>query len=114
MQYYDITYMKYVLHIKNPTFCDGKAWPESGSGSALTRIDLAPWIQIRIDVKSWTRNRIETKQDPQHWFKRAKFSPFLEFYHNLLQKMADNLYVSFTYTVIQIRTNVSRTGKIFI
>jgi hypothetical protein len=62
MTYYHI---KYIFHVKNPTFCDGKISP--GYGFAWIRIGvwLAPWIRIRIEVKSWIRIRIEINADPK-------------------------------------------------
>ncbi len=49
---------------QNPTFCDGKVCP--GSGSGWIHIGFAPWIRIRI--------RIETNADPK-WLKAFQSIP---------------------------------------
>jgi hypothetical protein len=46
-----ITYLKYIFHVKNLTFCVFKVW-------IRIRIGLDPWIRIRIEIKSWIRIRI--------------------------------------------------------
>ncbi len=99
--FYDLlaTYLKVDFSSKNPTFCDGKVWQESGSRSAWICIGLAPWIRIRIEVKGRIRIRIRSEinagSESKHWLRRMvgvfwsdQHEMSISFFRILLQVLA--------------------------